>query len=50
MAPHPRPAVVTPAEEYVRPTRRTKRDAEEKRRIQMAARAARDELYNLGKL
>ncbi|KAI4919208.1 hypothetical protein J4E85_009465 [Alternaria conjuncta] len=37
--------VTTPADEYARLTRRQQRDAREKRRIQKAARAARDELY-----
>ncbi|KAI4926904.1 uncharacterized protein J4E92_006064 [Alternaria infectoria] len=37
--------VTTPADEYARLTRRQRRDAREKKRIQKAARAARDELY-----
>ncbi|KAI4621795.1 hypothetical protein J4E80_004168 [Alternaria sp. BMP 0032] len=37
--------VTTPADEYARLTRRQRRDAKEKKRIQKAARAARDELY-----
>ncbi|KAI4958441.1 hypothetical protein J4E86_004041 [Alternaria arbusti] len=38
-------SVTTPADEYARLTRRQRRDAREKKRIQKAARAARDELY-----
>jgi hypothetical protein len=44
-SPQPLSPVSTLADEYARLTRRQKRDAKEKKRIQKAARAARDELY-----
>jgi hypothetical protein len=45
----PRPTVLTPADEYARLARRQRRIADEKKRIQKAARAARDKLYEARK-